>query len=80
MAVRNCSSERSFSCLKGIKTYLRSSMSESRLNDIAVLSIQSDTTNSISFDDVIKIFIEINSDEKCNASERKGDIDLVEYQ
>lgn len=58
MAVSNCSSERSFSCLKRIKTYLRSSMSESRLNDLAVLSIESDTANSISFDDVIKIFVE----------------------
>ena len=52
MAVSNCSSQRSFSCLKQIKTYLRSSMSESRLNDIAVLSIQSDTTNAISYDGV----------------------------
>ena len=33
-------------------------MSESRLNDLAVLSIQFDTANSISFDDVIKIFVE----------------------
>ena len=33
-------------------------MLESRLNDLAVLSIQSDTANSISFDGVIKTFVE----------------------
>lgn len=57
MAVSNCSSERSFSCLKRIKTYLRSTMSDSRLSDLAVLSIESDIANSISFDDIIKIFV-----------------------
>ena len=34
--------ERSFSTFKCIKTYLRSSMSEQRLTDLAVLSIERD--------------------------------------
>ena len=50
MAITNSSYETSFSCLKIIKNYLRSTMSEKRLNDLAVLSIESDTLEAISFD------------------------------
>ena len=56
MAVSNCSSERSFSCLKRIKTYPRSSMEEPRLNDLAILGIEPEMVESISFDDVIEDF------------------------
>ena len=56
MAVSNCSSEQSFSCSKRIKTYLRSSMREPRLNDLAILCIEPDTVESISFDGVIEDF------------------------
>ena len=58
MAVSNCSSERSFSCLKRIKTYLRSSMGNTRLNDLALLCIESEWAKSISYDEVIEIFCE----------------------
>ena len=40
IVVSTASCERSFSALKRIKTYLRSTMSEQRLNDIALLSIE----------------------------------------
>lgn len=43
----SCSSERSFSCLKRTKTYLRSSISELP----TVLSYESDTVNAISLDE-----------------------------
>ncbi|ESO06698.1 hypothetical protein HELRODRAFT_153267, partial [Helobdella robusta] len=36
----NCSAERSFSCLKRVKIYLRSTMSEERLNYLAILCIE----------------------------------------
>ena len=39
ISVSSAQCERSFSTLKRIKTYLRSSMSEQRLTDLAVLSI-----------------------------------------
>ena len=39
ISVSSAKCERSFSTLKRIKTYLRSSMSEQRLTDLAVLSI-----------------------------------------
>ena len=48
------SSERYFSCLKRIiKNYLRSTMSEKRLNNLTILSIESYTLEAISFDTVI---------------------------
>ena len=39
ISVSSAKCERSFSTLKRIKTYFRSSMSEQRLTDLAVLSI-----------------------------------------
>ena len=46
MAVSNCSSERSFSCSKRIKSYSCSAMSEDRLNDLAILNIESGVVES----------------------------------
>lgn len=42
LGVSTATCERSFSGLRRIKTYLRSSMSESRMNDLAILSIERD--------------------------------------
>ena len=50
------SAERSFSKLKLIKNYLRSTMSQSRLVDLARLSIESSIARQIDFDNVIKDF------------------------
>jgi hypothetical protein len=50
------SGERSFSKLKLIKTYLRASMAQERLNNLAILSIENDVAHSLNFDDVIDIF------------------------
>ena len=41
----NASSERSFSAMRRIKSYLRSTMSQGRLNHIMVLSVHKDLTN-----------------------------------
>ncbi|KAL4705397.1 hypothetical protein ACJJTC_002420 [Scirpophaga incertulas] len=56
-AVTNCSAERSFSVLKRIKNYLRSSLIEERLNNLAILSIEADLTNKIDYHDVINNFV-----------------------
>ncbi|XP_068115082.1 zinc finger MYM-type protein 1-like [Hyperolius riggenbachi] len=50
------SAERSFSKLKLIKNYLRSTMSQERLNGLAMMSINRDVSGNISFDDVINDF------------------------
>ncbi|KAJ8721091.1 hypothetical protein PYW08_006556 [Mythimna loreyi] len=55
-AVSNCSGERSFSCLKRVKNYLRSTMTDKRLNSLAILNIESTLLMSLNYDDVIDNF------------------------
>jgi len=50
----NCSSdESSFSVLIRIKTRLRSTLTQKRLDNLGFLSIESDLTSSLNFDDII---------------------------
>ena len=48
--------ERSFSKLNIIKNFTRSTMTQDRLNDLAVLSIESEVTRKIEFTDIIDMF------------------------
>lgn len=48
--------ERSFSKLKIIKNYLRSTIGQDRLTNLSIISIESQRASCISFDDVIKTF------------------------
>ncbi|XP_074355343.1 uncharacterized protein LOC141695003 [Apium graveolens] len=48
--------ERTFSRLKLIKSYLRSSMSEDRLNGFALLSIESELESSLDYSKIIERF------------------------
>ena len=50
------SGERTFSKLSLIKNYLRSTMGQARLNDFAVLSIESDLARKVDFGSVIDEF------------------------
>ncbi len=54
VSVASC--ERSFSKMKLIKNYLQSTMSQSRLSGLAVLSIENELTRQTDFDDVIDLF------------------------
>ena len=56
IAVSVATCERSFSKLKLIKNYLRSTMSNLRLRNLAMLSIERELTDKITFDDVIAEF------------------------
>ncbi|XP_050055154.1 uncharacterized protein LOC114132981 [Aphis gossypii] len=60
----NCSAERSFSALKRIKTYLRSSTKDDRLNDLAILNIESELTVNINYDDIINKFSKLKARRK----------------
>lgn len=51
------SAERSFSKLKLIKTYLRSSMSQERLNGLAIISIKGEMSKQVSYDETINAFV-----------------------
>ena len=54
ISVASC--ERSFSKLKLIKNYSRSTMSTLRLSNLAILSIEHKLTNEVDFDELIDDF------------------------
>ena len=56
LPVTVASAERSFSKLKLIENFLRSTMMQDRLNDLAILSIERDLTRKVDFSDVINAF------------------------
>ena len=51
--------ERSFSAMKRIKTYLRTTMSDERLSDLAILSIEKEISSKLVIDDIIDKFASI---------------------
>lgn len=55
--VFSASSERSFSTFQYLKTYIRNTMNQQRLSDLAVLSINSDMLDDLNFDEVIDVFM-----------------------
>lgn len=55
------SGERSFSALKLIKTYLRSTMSQERLSGLALMSIEHRVRRSLNLDDIINAFAQAKS-------------------
>ena len=57
LPVSSCTAERSFSGLRRLKTYLRSRMSQERLNAVAVMNIHKEEVMKLSFDELIDNFI-----------------------
>ena len=55
LPVTSCEAERSFSTLKRLKTFLRSTMGEDRLNSLAVLNIHRDICNIVMEEDIEKL-------------------------
>ena len=64
IAVNTAHCERSFSALKRIKTYLRSTMCEQRLTDLAILSIEKEISGMFSLDEVIDRFAGIDQNRR----------------
>ena len=58
LMVTNCTGERSFSVLKRIKNYLRSTQTQDRLNDVTLLNIEGELTMALNCDDIINEFAE----------------------
>jgi hAT family C-terminal dimerisation region len=54
----NAEAERSFSCLRRLKTYLRSTMGQDRLNNIALLHVHQQKLDSLDIVEVAKEFID----------------------
>ena len=61
VAVSIASCKRSFSKLKLIKSYLKWTMGESRLSVFAILSIESDFVEMLSFKDIISEFVSVKT-------------------
>jgi hypothetical protein len=55
------SAERSFSKLKLLKTYMRSTMTQERLNGLATIAIENDVLEKIKYEDIIEYFISKNA-------------------
>jgi len=56
--------ERSFSCLKCTKSFLRSTMSEQRSINLAILSTERDLSANISMDEVVQKFAGIDENRR----------------
>ena len=65
LPVTVASGERSFSKLKLIKTYLRSTMGDKRLNSLALLSIENELAHSLDLSDVTEQFAQDKARKTC---------------
>lgn len=61
LPVSSCEAERSFSSLRRLKTYLRSTMSQSRLNSVALLHAHQQEVMAIPVEEILKDFVSLNS-------------------
>ena len=57
MPATNASSERSFSALRRVKSYLRSTMRQDRLNHLMVLHIHDERTDELDLKEVANEFV-----------------------
>ena len=55
------SAERSFSKLKLLKSYLRTTMTQQRLTDLAIIALESEVLEKIKYEDIIEDFISRNT-------------------
>ena len=62
--VCNTSGERSFSALKRVKNYQRSTVIQDNLNDLAILFIENDFMADINFDQIIDKFAGLKARKK----------------
>ncbi len=56
----SATAERSFSCLRRLKTYLRTTMGQERLNSVMVLHVHQSETDDLDLNAVAKDFISLN--------------------
>ncbi|ESN90562.1 hypothetical protein HELRODRAFT_153393, partial [Helobdella robusta] len=61
IAVSIASCERSFSKLKIILSYLRASMGQDRLSDLALMSVEREVLEQIDFDGIINQFAAVKA-------------------
>ena len=59
--ISTATAERSFSSLRRIKTYLRSTMTEARLNNVLLLHAHKDYTDGLNLNNIAEAFASLNS-------------------
>ena len=59
--VTTATAERSFSALRRIKSYLRSTMSEEKLNNVMLLHVHKELSDNLDISKVAQIFVSANS-------------------
>lgn len=64
MPATNATSERSFSALCRVKSYLRSTMSQARLNSLMILHVHKDLTDQLNLIEVANEFVENKPDHR----------------
>lgn len=64
MPVSTACCERSFSSLKRIKSYLRTRMTNERLNNISILSVEKDISKLIDLNEVVDKFASLNKNRR----------------
>ena len=56
----NSTSERSFSAMRRVKSYLRSTMTKERINNLMILNVHKELTDEIDLTDITKEIISGN--------------------
>jgi hAT family C-terminal dimerisation region len=77
--VANVAAERSFSCMRRVRTFVRSSMKEDRLSTLSNLNIKNDLAQKIDFDRLIDIYARMRTLRDCTGvlgSDNAGRLDL----
>ena len=76
MPATNAASKRSFSSLRRLKSYLRSTMTQTRLNNLMVLHVHSNLTDKLSLTEVGNEFIQDSTHREtiCDLICKKPDI------
>lgn len=64
LMITNCGGERSFSVLKRVKNYLRSTMGNERMSNLSLLSIEHEILNSLPIDEIISDFASLKARKK----------------
>ena len=65
MPITTCTAERSFSCLWHLKNYLRSTMSNERLNNVILLHAHKELTDHLDLRDISSTFISANAESRA---------------
>ena len=56
IAIASVGPERAFSCLKRLKTYLRSTMGQTRVSSLGILNIENENIDLLNIDEVLEEF------------------------